>query len=85
VFEFDEVSRVYRKYQLVDGKLMFVHVGIRIGEIRGIAWMDLTHAGGSDTLNTEIYEDEGKTSTVLLCLNRKPVNSRTAVSNFKGP
>ena len=64
VVEFDADSKRYRKYMVMGGKLIGYQEGIRVGDSRSVAWIDLTKSKfepGIDTLATETHTDTGTT------------------------
>ncbi len=88
VVEFDADSKRYRKYIVADGKLVGYHEGIRVGESRSVAWMDLTKTkfeSGIDSLTTETHTDTTTTWNSVSYLKGEFVRSETGVAVVAKP
>lgn len=60
IVEFDGDSKRYRKYLVMDGKLVGYQEGTRVSESRSVAWIDLTSSkfdSDVDCLTTETHTD----------------------------
>ncbi len=88
IVEYDRESRRYRKYLLTAGKLAGFQEGIRVGDSRSVAWIDLSSGkfpAGIDGLSTETHTDSSTTWSSVFYVKGQFKRSETGVAKVTKP
>ena len=88
VVEYDAESKRYRKYLVMAGKLTGFQEGIRVGDSRSVAWIDLPIGkfdAGIDCLSTETHTDTTTTWSSIFYVKGQFQRSETGVAKVTKP